>query len=174
MTLLTADVGDLRIAYARAGEGPPLVLLHGGWSDSRTWRRQLEDLSGDFTVWAWDAPGCGGSTDPPSGWRMADYADCLAGWLEAVGIERPHVLGLSWGGTLALELYRRHPSVPASLVLAGAYAGWAGSLPAEVVTARIERVGRGSSARPKSGWRATSPASSQTRNPRASRRSSRR
>ena len=71
---------------------------------------------------------------------MADYADCLAGWLKAVGGERPHVLGLSWGGALALELYRRHPQVPASLILAGAYAGWAGSLPQDVVEERLERV----------------------------------
>jgi pimeloyl-ACP methyl ester carboxylesterase len=71
---------------------------------------------------------------------MSDYADCLAAWLEAVGIERPHVLGLSWGSALALELYRRHPDVPASLVLASAYAGWAGSLSAEVVAERLERA----------------------------------
>ena len=46
--------------------------------------------------------------------------------------------GLSWGGGLALELYRRHPTVPRSLVLASAYAGWAGSLPADVVEARLQ------------------------------------
>jgi pimeloyl-ACP methyl ester carboxylesterase len=142
MALRIARARDLQIAYASAGEGPPLVLLHGGWSDHRTWRRQLEGLSRDFAVWAWDAPGCGGSSDPPDDWRMSDYADCLAVWLETVGIERPHVLGLSWGGTLALELYRRHPGVPASLVLTGAYAGWQGSLPPEVVSERIERVRR--------------------------------
>ncbi|HXV96690.1 MAG TPA: alpha/beta hydrolase [Gaiellaceae bacterium] len=133
-------VGDLRIAYAEAGEGPSLILLHGGWSDSRIWRRQLDALARDFAVAAWDAPGCGLSSDPPADWRMADYADCLAAWLEAVGSERPHVIGLSWGGALALELYRRHPQVPASLVLAGAYAGWAGSLPPDVVAERLERV----------------------------------
>jgi pimeloyl-ACP methyl ester carboxylesterase len=59
---------------------------------------------------------------------MPDYADCLAAWLAVVGVEQPHVLGLSWGSSVALELYRRHPQVPASLILASAYAGWAGSL----------------------------------------------
>ena len=57
-----------------------------------------------------------------------------------VGIEQPHVLGLSWGSSVALELYRRHPQVPASLILASAYAGWAGSLPPEEVDARLESV----------------------------------
>jgi pimeloyl-ACP methyl ester carboxylesterase len=50
--------------------------------------------------------------------------------------------GLSWGAGLALELYRRHPQVPRSLVLASAYAGWAGSLPPEVVAERLRRVMR--------------------------------
>ncbi len=70
---------------------------------------------------------------------MPEYADCLADFIHAVGVERPHILGLSWGGALALELYRRHPQVPVSLVLASTYAGWAGSLPREVVVDRLER-----------------------------------
>ena len=71
---------------------------------------------------------------------MPDYADCLAAWLQVVGVDQPHVLGLSWGSSVALELYRRHPEVPASLILASAYAGWAGSLPPEEVDARLESV----------------------------------
>jgi pimeloyl-ACP methyl ester carboxylesterase len=64
--------------------------------------------------------------------RLDDYADCLAGFIQLLDPGRPHVGGLSRGGGLALELYRRHPQVPRSLVLASAYAGWAGSLPPEV------------------------------------------
>jgi pimeloyl-ACP methyl ester carboxylesterase len=133
-------LGDLRIAYTRAGNGPPLVLLHGGMEDSRSWRRQVEGLADEFTVLAWDAPGCGRSSDVPESWRMPEYADALASWLRATGIERPHVLGLSWGSSVALELYRRHPHVPASLILASAYAGWAGSLSPEETAARLEGV----------------------------------
>lgn len=126
------EVGGLRVGYLRAGQGPPLVLLHGGMSDRREWSHQVDALSEDFSLYAWDAPGCGASDDPPPSWRMPDYADCVVSWLAAIGVDRPHVLGLSWGATLALEVYRRHPDVPASLILAGAYAGWAGSLsPAE-------------------------------------------
>ena len=127
----SVEVGGLRVAFRRAGEGPALVLLHGGLGDSREWRRQLEGLAEEFTVVAWDAPGCGGSSDPPATFRLPDYADCLAGFIHALGLGRPHVGGLSWGGGLALELYRRHPRLPRSLVLASAYAGWAGSLPPE-------------------------------------------
>jgi pimeloyl-ACP methyl ester carboxylesterase len=134
------EVEGLRVAYRRAGQGPPLVLLHGGLADSREWRRQLEGLADEFTVVAWDAPGCGGSADPPGTWRLPDYAHCLAGLVQALDLGRPHVGGLSWGGGLALELYRCHPQVPRSLVLASAYAGWAGSLPPEVVAERVERA----------------------------------
>jgi pimeloyl-ACP methyl ester carboxylesterase len=153
MRVQEASVGALRIASVTAGEGPPLVLLHGGWVDSRMWRWQLQGLATDFEVTAWDTPGCGRSSDAPSGWDMPAYADCLAAWLDAAGIERPHVLGLSWGGTLALELYRRHPHVPRSLVLASSYAGWAGSLAPEVVAERLERAEE-ELARPADQWAA--------------------
>jgi pimeloyl-ACP methyl ester carboxylesterase len=89
---------------------------------------------------AWDAPGSGRSSDPPESFRLSDYADCLAGFVEALGLEPTHVAGLSFGGGLALELYRRHPTIPTSLVLAGAYSGWAGSLPPEVVEQRLQQV----------------------------------
>ncbi len=130
-------VGQLVIGFRRAGEGPPLVLLHGGLGDSRAWQDQLEELSDEFTVVAWDAPRCGVSSDPPETFRLPEYADCLAGFIQALGLRRPHVLGHSFGAGLALELYRRHPAIPRSLVLAGGYAGWAGSLPAEEVEERL-------------------------------------
>jgi alpha/beta hydrolase fold len=72
------DVAGLTIAFERAGQGTPVVLLHGGLSDSSEWRRQIDALRDDFTVVAWDAPGCGRSSDPPEAFRLPDYADCLA------------------------------------------------------------------------------------------------
>ena len=132
------EVLGLRIAFRHIGDGPPLVLLHGGVCDSRVWRPQLEELADEFSVVAWDAPGCGESSDPPDTYRLADYADTLAAFVGALGIDRPHVLGHSFGGGLALELYRRHPGLPRSLLLAAGYAGWAGSLPAEEVQARLQ------------------------------------
>lgn len=135
------EVGRLRIAYERAGDGPPLVLLHGYVGDGpTTWRRQIEALSDGFTVVAWDAPGAGGSSDPPESYGMADYADCLAGFVEKLGLEKPDVAGLSFGGALALEFYRRHPTIPRTLVLASAYAGWAGSLPHDVAAQRLQQA----------------------------------
>lgn len=136
----TVHAAGHRIAYDLKGEGPPLVLLHGYVGDRRVWRAQIEALSDDFTVVAWDAPGYGGSSDPPEDFPLSDFADCLAAFIEALGFERAHVLGLSFGGGLALELYRRHPELAESLVLVSAYAGWAGSLPAEVVEERLTQA----------------------------------
>lgn len=135
----SVNVSGLRVAYVRRGEGDPLMLLHGGFGlDHRSWEPQLEALADEFDVIAWDAPGTGESSDPPPEFRMPDYADCLAGFLAAIGVDRAHVLGLSFGGSLALELYRRHERVPRSLLIAGGYAGWKGSLPAEVVQQRLD------------------------------------
>ncbi len=135
------EVDGLRIAYERAGTGPPLVLLHGYVGDGpTTWRRQLEGLCDEFTVVAWDAPGAGGSSDPPESFGLAGYADCLAGLVDRLGLDHPHVAGLSFGGILALEFSRRHSATPRSLILASAYAGWAGSLPAGVAAQRLQQA----------------------------------
>jgi len=135
------EVGGLRIGYRRAGDGPPLVLLHGYVGDALgTWSRQLESLRDEFTVVAWDAPGFGSSSDPPETYSLSDYADSLAAFIERLDLDRTHVAGVSFGGGLAIELYRRHPSLPRSLVLVSAYAGWTGSLPADVVRFRLDQA----------------------------------
>lgn len=127
----------LDIAYERVGEGPPLVFVHGAAGDSRMWQPQHAALADEFTVVAWDEPGAGRSSDVPADFSLADYADCLAALIEALALGPAHLAGLSWGGTLALELYRRHPGRVASLILADTYAGWKGSLPEEEVRARV-------------------------------------
>jgi pimeloyl-ACP methyl ester carboxylesterase len=134
------DIGGLPVAYREAGDGPPVVLLHGAWSDGREWRLQLEGLADEFRLIAWDAPGCGASGDPPADFTLDDYADTAAALVAALGLEPAHVVGLSFGGGLAIALAARHPTAVQSLVLASAYAGWKGSLPADEVAARVARV----------------------------------
>jgi pimeloyl-ACP methyl ester carboxylesterase len=130
----------LEIAYQRVGDGPPLVLVHGAASDSRLWQPQLSALSDEFTVVAWDEPGAGSSSDVPPDFRLVDYATCLAALIDGLALGPAHVAGLSWGGTVALELHRRRPRLVATLILADTYAGWKGSLPAEEVRARVEHL----------------------------------
>ena len=127
----------LEIAYERVGEGPPLLFVHGAAEDGRVWQPQLAALSDEFTVVAWDEPGAGRSSDVPPTFGLADYATCLAGLIEAIGLGPAHVAGLSWGGTLVQELYRHHPDLVATLIFVDTYAGWKGSLPEDEVRARV-------------------------------------
>lgn len=127
------------ITYQRAGSGPPVVLLHGFIVDRRTWRRQVDDLSSDFDVIAWDTPGCGESADTPEEFSMLQFADCLLDLLDHAQITAAHLLGLSWGGTLALVFHERFPSRVRSLILADTYAGWTGSLGAAAAGERLNR-----------------------------------
>jgi pimeloyl-ACP methyl ester carboxylesterase len=145
------EVRGRRLAYHRAGAGPPLLLLHGGWSDGREWRRQLDSLSDEFDVIAWDAPGCGGSSDPVGAVTIDDYAGAVADLVDALGLDSVHLCGQSFGGGLALAVYRYHPRIVRSLVLVSAYAGWKGSLPPEEVAARLQRL-RAELGRPPAEW----------------------
>jgi pimeloyl-ACP methyl ester carboxylesterase len=128
----------LDIAYERVGEGPPLVLVHGAAVDSRMWQPQLGALAEEFTVVAWDEPGAGRSSDVPADFALADYARCLAALIGALDLGPAHVAGLSWGGTVAQELYRHHPELVATMLLVDTYAGWKGSLSEEEVRVRVE------------------------------------
>jgi pimeloyl-ACP methyl ester carboxylesterase len=123
------EVEGLAVGYRQAGRGAALVLLHGFLCDSRVWLPQLAGMSDSFTVIAWDAPGAGVSADPPGHFTTTEYARCLAGLLDRIGIGRAHIVGLSWGGILAQEFYRHYRERVRSLVLADTYAGWRGSLP---------------------------------------------
>ncbi len=136
------QANGLDIAYHRAGDGPPLVFLHGATADGRMWQPQLAALADEFTVVAWDEPGAGGSSDLPPEFALADYANCLAALLEELDLAPAHIAGLSWGGTLAQELYRHHPELIATLILADTYAGWKGSLPEEEVRSRVQGLRR--------------------------------
>jgi pimeloyl-ACP methyl ester carboxylesterase len=134
--------GGLEIGYERAGKGPPLVFVHGAAEDGRVWQPQLSAFADEFTVVAWDEPGAGRSSDVPTNFALLDYANCLAALIEEVALGPANVVGLSWGGTLALEVYRHHPDLVATLILVDTYAGWKGSLSREEVDARVEGARR--------------------------------
>ena len=136
------QTNGLKIAYRRVGEGPALVFVHGAGGDGRVWQPQLDALSDEFTIVAWDEPGAGGSADPPANFGMRDYADCLASLIETLGLSPVHLVGLSWGGTLVQELYRHHPRLVSTLILSDTYAGWRGSLSEQEVQARVEGLSR--------------------------------
>src|SRR5437763_7970869 len=63
--------GAHSICFRQAGAGPRVVFLHGFLCHSACWRTQLEGLSDEFSVIAWDAPGAGASSDPPEAFTIA-------------------------------------------------------------------------------------------------------
>jgi pimeloyl-ACP methyl ester carboxylesterase len=146
--MIRAEVNGLSIAYERIGDGPAIVLLHGFTHDSRVWRPQLQGIMDQYAVIAWDAPGAGHSSDPPETFGIVDWADCLAGLFDAAGLHSADIVGLSWGGLLAQEFYRRHAASVRSLVLADTYAGWKGSLPEPIPEERLAACLRDSSLPP--------------------------
>ena len=134
------DVGGLSIAFERAGSGPVVALAHGFVGDAlSTWGSQIDSLSDEFTVIAWDAPGAGASSDPPEDFGMDAYADCFAGFLRALRVERAHLAGLSFGGALVLAAFHRHRGLASSLTLVSGYAGWLGSLGRQEADRRLAR-----------------------------------
>jgi pimeloyl-ACP methyl ester carboxylesterase len=134
------EIGGLTIGFERAGTGPVVALAHGFVGDARsTWAAQIEALSDEFTVLAWDAPGAGRSTDPPEDFGMDAYADCLAAFLRALQVERAHLVGLSFGAALVLAAFDRHRELASSLTLVSGYAGWLGSLGRDEADRRLAR-----------------------------------
>jgi len=130
----------VEIAYEGVGDGPLLVFVHGAGEDGRVWQPQLAALADEFTVVGWDEPGAGRSSDVPANFELADYAYCLAALIDELALGPAHVAGISWGGTVVQELYRRHPQLVATLILIDTYAGWKGSLSEEEVRARVAGV----------------------------------
>ena len=112
-----------RIAYHRAGNGPVVVMLHGIGGNATQWSAQLEGLSDEFTLIAWDAPGYGDSDDPDGDWSMAQYASQLAKFFDQLGLGRVHVIGQSWGGVLAQEFFRLYGERVRSLILSDTFPG---------------------------------------------------
>ena len=98
-------------------EGRPLVLLHGVASTSRIWLLVGPLLGGRFRVLALDQRGHGESAAPADGYDSPTVAGDLAAFVEALGLERPLIVGHSWGGNVALEYAATHPERPAGLVL---------------------------------------------------------
>ena len=108
-TFLTFD--GHRIHLTERGAGEPVLLVHGFADSAYTWHRNVDVLAGaGFHVLAYDQPGHGESS-LPRGYRFGvdDLAGVALGVLDALGVERAHVVGSSMGGGVALYLAVHHP-----------------------------------------------------------------
>lgn len=119
------EIGGRRLAYRSAGRGPALVLLHGISSGSGSWVCQLEQLSREFTLVAWDAPGYGQSAPLATATPSAlDYAAVLQDLVVALELERPLLLGHSLGAMIGAAYASRYPDGVRGLVLANPAQGY--------------------------------------------------
>ena len=117
-----APVGTHRVHYELHGDapGPPLVLVMGLGGSSRGWLAlQVPELAPVHRTVVYDHRGVGESEDPGGAFSVADLADDAARLLDALGIERAHVLGAFMGGMVAQELALRHTDRVERLVLVG-------------------------------------------------------
>lgn len=102
-TSADVDAGGNSTFYIEAGEGPPIVLLHGLGATNSSMLTTLLDLSRDHRVIAPDLPGFGDSAKPVRSYDPGFYAAWLIAFLDRLGIERAHVVGNSMGGRVAVE-----------------------------------------------------------------------
>ncbi len=114
------QVGDRRVHYLRAGEGPPAVLIHSSPANAWFLKPEIEHLATDWTVFAFDTPGFGLSQPLPlATMTVADLADAMAETLAAIGMPPCPVFGSHSGAAIALELAVRHPERVTGVVLDG-------------------------------------------------------
>lgn len=133
-----------RIAYRRAGTGPPLVLLHPLALSGAVWGAFARLLEANFDVIAPDARGHGDSGWDGEPFSIDDLADDVAALLDGLGLASAHIAGMSMGGSTAISFAGRYPSRTDGLVLADTTA-WYGQ---DAVTAWEARA-RSAAAKPR-------------------------
>jgi 3-oxoadipate enol-lactonase len=112
------EVNGIRLRVEEEGQGTPLLLIMGLGASLETWVAQRAAFAGRHRVILFDNRGAGESDSPPPPWTVPDMAADAVGVLDALGIARAHVLGVSMGGMIAQEMAIRRPERVDRLVLA--------------------------------------------------------
>jgi pimeloyl-ACP methyl ester carboxylesterase len=99
------------IHYVEVGEGEPIFLISGAFSTYRHWNRMIPHLSAHYKVFCIDYLGVGDSDKPRSefGYTIEEQADLIVKMIEKLQIQKVHIVGVSYGGAIALNLAARHP-----------------------------------------------------------------
>jgi 3-oxoadipate enol-lactonase len=132
--------GTIELNYETYGEGEPLLLIMGFGASGAAWLPILPMLPG-FKCSYYDNRGTGTSDAPPEGYTIAQMADDASSLLQAIGVSRAKVFGISMGGMIAQELTLRHPEQVGRVVLGCTMPG--GTKTARPPDERIEQLIRG-------------------------------
>jgi 3-oxoadipate enol-lactonase len=120
-TVRVAATG-IDLYYEEHGDGPPLLLIFGFTGDGHGWAQQLPAFAPHFRTVIYDNRGVGRSSAPEGAYTIAEMADDAIGLLDAIGIDRAHIVGYSMGGQIAQEIAIRRPDRVDRLVLASTWA----------------------------------------------------
>lgn len=136
------ELGPGRIAFEVTGSGPVLLMTHGFMATSMMWRRQVQELSSEWTVVTWDLPGHGRTRVPIEGgaYKQGLVARCIAALLDHVGAAKAVLFGLSLGGYASLEFCLRQPERVAGLVLCSTGPGFRKTAAREAWNDRLDAV----------------------------------
>ncbi len=113
----TIKVNGRDVHYYTAGQGEPLVVIHGGGGDARTWQKNIVELSEKYTVYAPDLPGYGGSQRLAGDYYIPELSDFIGSFASSLGLERFYLVGHSMGGGVALDYALKSPQKIKKLVL---------------------------------------------------------
>lgn len=111
--------GGTNLAYIEKGSGEPLVFIHGAVSDFRTWQEQFEAFSNDYRVISYSRRGHQPNEreENDANYTRARHTADLVGFLKALNLEKAHLIGHSYGASIALTAAQAHPELVGSLVL---------------------------------------------------------
>jgi pimeloyl-ACP methyl ester carboxylesterase len=109
------EVNGVGLLVEEAGDGEPLVLVHGSWDDRQAWTFVEDDLAKSFRVISYDRRGHTGSEDSPQPGLRRDDEDDLAALIEAHGLAPTHLVANSFGASIALSLTARRPELVRSV-----------------------------------------------------------
>jgi pimeloyl-ACP methyl ester carboxylesterase len=123
----SVEVNGASLYYEEAGNGPPVILIHGGLGSSTQWESVVPELMQHFRVITPDSRGHGRSTNPGGELSYTGIADDVAALIAALGLARPVVGGWSDGGQVVLELGARHPGAAGAWIVGAAYPDFAAS-----------------------------------------------
>ena len=111
------DIQGSTISYVAEGEGLPVIFIHGFPFDKRMWERQIVSLKEQYRCIAYDVRGHGKSSGSSGEFSIAQFADDLVSFMDALGIDKAVVCGLSMGGYIALHAVEKYPSRILALAL---------------------------------------------------------
>jgi pimeloyl-ACP methyl ester carboxylesterase len=111
------SVGAMQVAYIESGVGEPLVLIHGGESSRSQFRLFCPLLSPGIRSIAYDQRDTGDTVNSDESYDMSNLAADCAGFIEALGLKRAHVMGSSFGGGIALQVAINHPERVKTLII---------------------------------------------------------